>query len=185
LLKCEIKTLCAAHADPHRSGYRVLTTCSSRNFDLVKSLGAEEAFDYKDEDCAKKIKEYARGELKYVWDTIALESTAKICADVIAPGGTYGAILVVKLPRDDVKETWSLGYTAVGDPVKKGKYDYPDTTGDFEFARKWIEVVDPLLAEGKIKTHPAKVDHGLDKVLEGCDLLRHDKVSGQKLVYTV
>jgi len=167
------------------AGYRVITTCSPRNFDLVKSLGAEAAFDYNDSDCAAKIKEYTNNNLKYIWDTIALEPTAKLCAEVLSSGGKYGAILNVKFPRDDVTPTYSLGYTAIGDPVKKNSFESHDNTKDFEFMKTWIKIVNPILEQGRLKVHPPKVGKGLENVLEGCDLLRNDKVSGQKLVYVL
>ena len=44
----------------------MITTYSPRNFDLVKSLGADAAFDYNDPECAAKIKEYTKDDLKYV-----------------------------------------------------------------------------------------------------------------------
>ncbi|KIX01354.1 uncharacterized protein Z518_09079 [Rhinocladiella mackenziei CBS 650.93] len=167
------------------AGYTPITTCSSYNFDLVKSLGAAAAFDYKDPGCVAQIKTFTNGELKYIWDTISLPATAEFCAEVIAPGGTYGSILGVKFPRDDVKCTFSLGYTAVGEPVKKPTTEKLDNSADFEFMKKWIEAVEPLLQQGRLKVHPPKVGRGLENVLEGCDLLRKDKISGQKLVYTV
>ncbi len=34
----------------------MVTTCSPRNFDFVKSLGASEAFDYNDPECADKVR---------------------------------------------------------------------------------------------------------------------------------
>ncbi|KIV95470.1 hypothetical protein PV10_03124 [Exophiala mesophila] len=167
------------------SGYKVITTASPRNFELLKSLGASEAFDYRDPDVADKIKKYTNNSLKLVWDTISLEPSAKICADVIAPGGTYGTILGVKFPRDDVKMTFSLGYTAMGEPVRKFTFRMDDTREDFEFMKEYLKEVEPLLAQGRIKPHPPKVGKGLENVIEGLDLLRHDKVSGQKLVYTL
>ncbi|KIV77459.1 hypothetical protein PV11_09252 [Exophiala sideris] len=167
------------------AGYTPITTCSPRNFEFVKSLGAAEAFDYNDPECAAKIRKYADDNLKYVWDTISLPASAKICAEAIASGGIYGRILAVKVPRDDVKATFSLGYTAAGEPVKKPGADLPDNAKDFEFAKKWIEAAEPLLQAGKIKVHPPKVGKGLEDVLEGLDLLRNDKVSGQKLVYVL
>lgn len=163
----------------------MITTCSPRNFDLVKSLGAEAAFDYNDPEVSAKIKEYTKGNLKYIWDTISLPSTAKICADVISPGGRYGAILNVEFPRNDVKTTTSMGYTATGEPTDKPFFKSSNNEGDFEIMKKWIKVVDPLLAQGKLKVHPPKVGKGLEEVIDGLDLLRKDKVSGQKLVYTL
>ncbi|KIW22643.1 uncharacterized protein PV07_10920 [Cladophialophora immunda] len=167
------------------AGYTPITTCSPRNFDLVKSLGAVAAFDYNDPECATKIKEYTKNDLKYVWDTISLPKTAQLCSEVISPGGTYGSILNVEFPRTDVRTTYNLGYTAVGDPVKKRFFESRDNTKDFEFMKKWIQEVEPILEHGRLKAHPPKVGKGLENVLEGCDLMKHDKVSGQKLVYVL
>ncbi|OAP57186.1 hypothetical protein AYL99_07924 [Fonsecaea erecta] len=167
------------------AGYTPITTCSPRNFDLVKSLGAVAVFDYNDPECATKIKEYTKNDLKYIWDTISLPKTAQLCSEAISPGGIYGSILEVKFPRTDVKTTFNLGYTAVGEPVKKRFFEKLDNTEDFEFMKKWIEAVEPILEQGRLRVHPPKVDNGLENLLEGLDLLRHDKVSGQKLVYVV
>jgi NADPH:quinone reductase-like Zn-dependent oxidoreductase len=40
------------------SGLKVVTTASPKNFDLLKSLGADAVFDYNDKDTPKKIKEW-------------------------------------------------------------------------------------------------------------------------------
>jgi len=37
------------------AGYAVITTCSERNFDYVKDLGAVQVFDYKDSEVTEKI----------------------------------------------------------------------------------------------------------------------------------
>ena len=186
LRSCELKETSPTRcADLPSAGYRVITTCSPRNFDLVKSLGAEAAFDYNDSEAVTKIKEYTKGDLKYIWDTIALPDTDKFSAEVLSADGRYGAILFVKLPRDDVKKTYSMGYTAMGEPVDKGAYKSPNNEGDFEFAKKWMAAVEPILAQGKLKVHPQKVGKGLEEVIDGLDLLRMDKVSGQKLVYVL
>lgn len=170
------------------SGYRVITTCSPHNFDLVKSYGAEAAFNYKDPGAVEQIKKYAGNNLKLVWDTISLKSSAEFCSKVIAPGGHYGKILGVELPdRTDVKQTFSLGYTSPGEPFEKlgREFGAEETRRDYEFIQKWMAVGEQLLAEKKLKPHPLRVSNGLENVLEGIDMLRKDKVSGQKLVYTV
>ncbi|KAK8037493.1 zinc-binding oxidoreductase CipB [Apiospora marii] len=44
------------------AGYEVITTCSPRNFDFVKSLGATAAFDYRDPSAAvSEIVQFCRG----------------------------------------------------------------------------------------------------------------------------
>ena len=167
------------------AGYKVLTTCSPHNFDFVKSLGADAVYNYKDSDCAK----HTNDSLKYVWDTISLESSAKICSEALSsdPSGTrYGSILAVKLPRDGVEQNMTFMYTIFNDAFKKGPNEYPASREDFEFAKQVFEITEKLLAEGKLKTHTEEVrPGGLEGVLKGLQDLKNEKVSGAKLVYRV
>lgn len=142
-------------------------------------------FDYNDPDCADKIRKYANDDLRLCWDTISLEGSAKICCDALASGGKYGTILPVKPPREDVKMTHTLAYTTMGEAFSK-RSDVPAKPDHYLFARKWADIADEILMQGLIKVHPSKVmEGGLDGILEGLDLMRNDKVSGQKLVYRV
>lgn len=170
---------------PFSAGYTPITTCSPRNFELVKSLGAAAAFDYRDPDCAAKIQQYANNKLRLIWDTISSAETAKFCTDLCVSGGRYGAIVRLKCPRDDVKHTYSLATTCFGEPFQRYGFDVRDCTADFEFMKKWVTLAEELLAEGKVKVHPNKVGKGWENVLEGIDQVRHDKVSGHKLVFSV
>ena len=170
------------------AGYTVVTTCSKRNFDYVKGLGAEEAFDYNDEDCAAKIKEYTSGQLKYAWDCIALPASAKICAEALAAGDgiKYGCILAVEFPREDVQVTPTLAYSALGEPFDKGFAKSENgEEADFVFAKAWIAVAEELLAQGKVRVHKPRVGQGLERIQEGLDAMKADKVSGEKLVYKI
>ena len=38
----------------------MVSTASPKNFDLVKSYGADAVFDYRDSDVVKKIKDWAK-----------------------------------------------------------------------------------------------------------------------------
>jgi NADPH:quinone reductase-like Zn-dependent oxidoreductase len=61
------------------SGFRVITTCSSRNFDLVKSYGADEAYDYHDiEKCTKEIKQSVGNELHYAYICVSDENSPQV-----------------------------------------------------------------------------------------------------------
>lgn len=144
------------------------------------------AFDYKDPNCVEQINDFTGKNLKYIWDTISLPASAKICGEVISPGGRYGALLTnLEFPRSDVKVTYSLGYTAIGEPIEFRSSRTEAKPQDFEFMKKWVAEVEPLLQQGRIKVHPIQVDKGLENVLQGLDLMRHDKVSGRKLVYVL
>lgn len=80
-----------------------------------------------------------------------------------------------------------MAYTAIGDPFLFGPQEYgaEETHRDYEFMSRFVLLAEQLLAEDKIKPHPVKVEKGLENILKGVDLLRNDKVSGQKLVYVV
>jgi len=61
------------------AGLTVVTTCSPRNFDLVKSYGADAAFDYSDpEKCAKDIREYTNDNLHHVFDCISENTSPEV-----------------------------------------------------------------------------------------------------------
>ncbi|KAK5048622.1 hypothetical protein LTR84_005713 [Exophiala bonariae] len=166
------------------AGYRPITTCSPHNFDLLQSLGAV-TFDYNDPECVEKIKKHTNNKLRYAWDTISTDRTAKLCADVLIPGGSYGAILKIEAPRPDLKFTRSLGYTAMGEPVEKPNVSLPAQPKHLEFMGKWVQAVEELLTNNKLKVHKVTVDHGLENVFKGLELMRRGKVSGEKLVYTL
>ena len=170
------------------SGYRVITTCSPNNFDLVKSYGAETAFNYKDPEAVEQIQKYTNNDLRLIWDTIALQTTAEFCSKILAKGGRYGKILNVDMPdRPDVKQTYSLGYTAAGEPFEMMGTEFKEEVvkPDYEYIQKWMPIGEQLLAQKKVKAHPTKVGKGFENILEAVDLLRNEKVSGQKMVFSV
>ncbi|KAL2267837.1 hypothetical protein VTJ83DRAFT_5114 [Remersonia thermophila] len=179
------------------SGYRVATTSSPANFDYLKSLGADGVFDYREPDVAEQIRAWsadADGLLTLAWDCISLEPSARICAAALSR--TRPSLYRALLPVDDkvVKEVngkadtaATLAYTMFGEPVDIG-IQKPVVPEDYEFGKKFWELSRGLLAEGKLK--PARVGlnrggEGLEGVLIGLDELKHGRVSGEKLVYTL
>lgn len=89
------------------------------------------------------------------------------------------------LPRDDVKKIYPLAYLSVGEDVKKDTLEIPASQRDFEFVSEWMPLVEDLLQHNLVKPHPRQVEHGLENVLNGLELMRAGKVSGKKLVFTV
>jgi NADPH:quinone reductase-like Zn-dependent oxidoreductase len=170
------------------SGYTVITTCSARNFEYVKSLGADAAFDYNDPQCARDIRKFTQNKLALVWDTISLPESAEICANALtgAPGAKYATILHVKFGRKDVETFFTNAYVAFGESFRFGNGpEIPASRTDFEFAKKFWDESYALLQAGKVKVHRPRVGKGLGGVLEGLQLLRENKVSGEKLVYVL
>lgn len=99
-----------------QAGLYVIATASAKNFDLVKSLGADEVFDYKEPDAGAKIKASTKGELKYVIDTISEEPSAKVVFDALGDeGGVIAALLKYPTPpRDNIKVVNSAAFDMLG-----------------------------------------------------------------------
>ncbi|QIW95910.1 hypothetical protein AMS68_001428 [Peltaster fructicola] len=169
------------------SGAKVIATCSPRNFDLLKSLGAEATFDYNDPECAKKIREYTNDSLDVVLDCIAEGDSPKICEEAIgAKGGAVAGLLPTKHERKDVKTKGKLGYTVMGEAFPFFGNELPAMPQDREFGQKFWSLSEKLLSAGSVKVHPTDVRKGgLEGVKEGLAELKSGKVSGVKLVYKI
>lgn len=50
-------------------GMEIITTCSSRHFDLVKSFGAKYTFDYRDESAMSELRRVAT-KVSFVFDQL-------------------------------------------------------------------------------------------------------------------
>ena len=85
----------------HLSGYKVVTVASPRNFALVKSLGADAVFDYRDPDVLNQIKHATGDSIKLAFDTIAEKNTQELSVRTISPSG--GKVVTVLLPEQDAK----------------------------------------------------------------------------------
>lgn len=170
------------------SGFKVLATSSPRNFDLLRSLGADAVFDYHSPTVGAEIRATANDCLAHVFDCIASDSSVAISAEAIGgKGGVYSSLLMVKeFPRKDVNNRRTLAYTGIGETFHKGGTEFAADQSHLDFQVKFWELSRELLAQGKIKVHPPEVrEGGLEKVLEGAEDLKQNRVSGVKLVYRV
>ncbi|KAL9103463.1 MAG: hypothetical protein Q9163_001491 [Psora crenata] len=178
------------------SGLTVITTCSPRNNDLVKRLGADAVFDHNDVDCGQNIRAYTSNTLMYALDCISQGSSVNICANALSTLGgpkNYSSLLgVSEFPRRDVEQMTTLAYSAIGEEMsfqrKAGVIPpkIPAKVEDARFMEVFIPIAEALLAHGKIKAHPPRVrEAGLRGILDGLQDMREGKVSGEKLVYRV
>jgi NADPH:quinone reductase-like Zn-dependent oxidoreductase len=90
-------------------GLRVLTTASSKNFDLVKGLGVDEVFDYRDEGAVENIRAATGNALDIAIDTISEGKTpAQVTGAIGDKGGKVAIVLPYESPRPTVKVTFSM-----------------------------------------------------------------------------
>lgn len=175
-----------------RSGLNPITVCSPHNFDLVKSFGAAEVFDYRSPTCIQDIRKYTRNSLKFALDCVSEPETMEFCYQCLGrTGGKYTALepyaeFLHTRPRT-VTPDWVLGPAVLGQAMG---WPEPFTRCEDEklreFGVEWFDTVQKLLDDGKIRPHPVKVLHGgFAGVADGLELLRQKQVSGQKLVCAV
>lgn len=85
-------------------GFKIVTTCSERNFDLVRSLGAQHVVDYRASDAVKQIQTLAP-DLEYVVDTIgASESSATASQAIKESGGRLCTVRPGKANTENVSK---------------------------------------------------------------------------------
>ncbi|KAM5538077.1 hypothetical protein V8D89_008274 [Ganoderma adspersum] len=175
----------------HASGYKVVTTASPRNFDLVKAFGADAVFDYRDPEVVSKIKEVTGDSLTKGVDAIGELSSQRICAESLGPkGGRVVLVSDVKegaTQRTDVVLQPSLLYTALGREFEwRGVMVIPRFEEDLKHHVEALKKVPQLILDGVVKPLPIKLwEGGLEAIADGLQWMREGKVSGQKIVYRI
>ncbi|KAI0067103.1 dehydrogenase [Artomyces pyxidatus] len=168
------------------AGLHVIATASKTNFELVKSLGADEVYDYNDPDIASKIKASTGGKLKNAVDTISEGASVTLISEVLSEeGGEVGAILPYKPPRENLKVSITGAYSVLGKD-----YDFPVfhaiTPREYELGELFVKYVNDALASGHLKPNPLLIiPNGLAGVQEGFQYMISGKVRAQKITYRI
>ncbi|GJC89621.1 trans-enoyl reductase [Colletotrichum liriopes] len=163
------------------NGFNVITTCSPRHFDLVKSLGAKHVFNYRDDhvvDCIKQATSGLKGNT----------SSAQASKAINESGGSLCTVRPGKANTEDVtkqtKVTDVLVWTAFLKDHQYGTFKWPANESDHQLGTEFFEKLPSWVAEGKLKPNtPQIIPKGLDGVEKGFQLYRDGVISGTKLVY--
>ncbi|KIJ47905.1 hypothetical protein M422DRAFT_205804 [Sphaerobolus stellatus SS14] len=156
------------------AGFTVIATASPRNFDYVKSAGADHVFDYNDSDVVEKIRAAAGNNLSRVYDSISengsIENAVK---SITAPSGRVAVILP---PKPDAS-------TSTVKVIQTGAIKASQNP---DIGKAVYGLLEAALAKGIFVTNKVKViPNGLLGVNAGFELGRTHKVSGEKLVYRI
>nr|BAK03106.1 predicted protein [Hordeum vulgare subsp. vulgare] len=150
------------------AGLKVIATASPKNFDYVKSLGAQHVVDYNSPHAVEEIKKIAGGKLTLAYDVIS-PATATLAASALT-----------------TEEPAQLAYCAGAptNPPANVKVSSVFIGGNYESAAypATVKHLAALFDQGKLKTNVVEPLHGgLNGIVDG--LLRLQKgVSGVKLV---
>jgi NADPH:quinone reductase-like Zn-dependent oxidoreductase len=175
------------------SGYSVVATCSPRNFDLVKSFGADAVFDYNSTTCAHDIRRLTGNQLYHAFDIQSDDSSMSFCAEALSTDTTVKIPIYSRFarstytfPREDVRAESTFSFTIMGEAFIAAGFRIDPKPEDCEFGKRTIAIVNALLQDAKIRTHPVDLrPGGLNAVLEGLNDLRQRSVSVLRVRETV
>ena len=101
-------------------GAEIVATCSTKNIELMKSLGAERVIDFTKEDFTLDSEKF-----NYVFDTVG-KSTFGKCKRILKPGGVYISSELGPMIQNVYFALISLIFGSVpGQSGKKVKFPYP------------------------------------------------------------
>ncbi|KAF5007625.1 hypothetical protein FDECE_6058 [Fusarium decemcellulare] len=169
-------------------GHRVISTSSEKNIELVKSYGADAAFDYRSPTCGANIKKYTKNALRYAIDPFGEARTMSICYEAIGrAGGKYCALEQYQealATRRTVTPLLIMGSSIAGRGlVLPEPYGSPPDPELGAWSLKFYKDLQRMIDEGRLKACPPRVlSGGFDAVLSGLDLLQKKQVSGEKLI---
>jgi len=171
------------------AGLRVVTTASKENHEYLKSLGADECFDYKDADVGSKVKEWAgKTPIKDCLDCISEKGSTKGAASCME-SGTIITLLPVDAEKEGIKNVKVEGilvYTTGGYSFEFFGQQIPAQPDHkafrSSFAKKYIS---DLVASGNLRANPLKkLEGGMESIIEGMKYMEEGKAKRQKLVYS-
>ncbi|PFH46263.1 hypothetical protein AMATHDRAFT_70233 [Amanita thiersii Skay4041] len=184
----------------HHAGYKnIIATASPRHHESLRSMGATHVFDYNSERLEAEVAAAVGGEGKVplVLDGVTAEATIKKIAGLVSPNGKVALLLPIK---EGDKVTVHTSQGGMYQELRPDRTPMPEGVKvigvktffyhEDEYLKENLmpKILPQLLEAGVIR--PVRVrlmDKGsfLERVEEGLELLRTNKVSGEKVVVKV
>ncbi|KAF8875030.1 chaperonin 10-like protein [Gymnopilus junonius] len=168
------------------AGLRVISTASPANFELVRSLGAEEVLDYADSRTPKKIFAATAGKLRQAVDCISDGMTpVQVSGSLSKEGGTVVTVLPYESRKKGVKTELILIYSMWGEDVElpmliKGDPEH------YKNATMYNRMISEMLAKNMLKFGAINIfPNGLASVQEGMEYMMFGKVHAEKIIYRI
>ena len=182
------------------AGYEVITTCSPKNFDYVKKLGASQAFDYKSKTVVKDIIHAFKGKPTAGALSIGARS-AESCLDILAKctGNKFLSMASYPVPQQPPKNfvllsiaaSYMTGMANIWVKAKSGGVRYAFIFGSTLLYNEvgkaiYVDFLPRALAEGSYVAapEPQVVGKGLEYIQTGYDIQKKG-VSAKKVVISL
>ncbi|KAI1323081.1 zinc-binding oxidoreductase CipB [Xylariaceae sp. FL0255] len=180
------------------AGYDVITTCSPKNFEMVKSLGASEVFDYRSKDVTTQIVA-AIGNRTVAGAAAIGDGSGLKCLEVMGQcqGRKNVAMITFPVPSDPdagmLSTVWTFATGLLSLMIKemrtgakmKTKVDTPGMISG-SGGSVWKDFIGDALKSGQFVTAPAPevIGNKLEDIQKGLDMLQKG-VSAKKLVISL
>ncbi|OJJ40835.1 hypothetical protein ASPWEDRAFT_34310 [Aspergillus wentii DTO 134E9] len=169
--------------------FQIITTCRPKHFDLVRSLGAQHVYDYRDESIVDKIQQHPN--LTSIFDTIGSPSSSVTASQTLTQHGTLCTVRPGKAHTQNVTTNTTvtdvLVWTAFLKDHRYGDFYWPASKTDHSLAIELFNNLPEWLATGKIQPSKAELLGKLntDTISRGFRIHREGGISGFKIVYSV
>ncbi|KAF7310004.1 PKS-ER domain-containing protein [Mycena indigotica] len=181
------------------AGYtNVLATASQRHHDFLRSLGAKHVFDYRSANLTSEIRAVLGPDstgVELALDGVTAEDTLARIGQVLSPRGTVALLLPIKVGDavavGDAGMRWEIPpqsnpFTAETNMSYVRTFHYDEN----EYLKQHLmpEILPQLLAADLIQPNRVRLlDQGTlkQRVEIGLNLLRNNKVSGEKVIVKV
>ncbi|QLL32773.1 hypothetical protein HG536_0D02950 [Torulaspora globosa] len=177
------------------NGYsKIIVVASRKHEQQLKSLGADELFDYHDEDVVEQIKSKHK-DLPYLIDAV---SSAESFVNVYRLGNTDKPTKLIQLttmseeqiPEKErnphVKVEGAVLYLITGLDVPFGRFNLPADPACRAAAIEFVRFIGPKVADGEINHIPLKVFHnGLEDIPVAMNKIKNGENSNVKYIVTL
>ncbi|ORY02267.1 chaperonin 10-like protein [Clohesyomyces aquaticus] len=167
-------------------GYKVVTTCSQKSFDLLRSLGADAMIDYKntESEIIADIKKLTAGKLNYIMDAVSVNNALAAAIFAALTPTTTGDRLYTTTNDWDPLPDGSVGFSSY--PILLGPIGRPESKDLNEKLAKYIPVIYKLIEAGKIKVGDYILHgEGVEGIQAAWDLQKSGKAGSSKVLVKI
>ncbi|KAJ3876603.1 dehydrogenase [Lentinula edodes] len=169
-----------------KSGLQVITTASPQNHELLRKLGADTVFDYRDPKVISNIKTFCGDkQLHVAIDCVSVDESVSLVTQCIedCEDSYIALVLPVEVKTKYIRSDFTYVYTLLGKPIE-GKYAYPAIPEHFEFGKWCAALLSRLAKNNTLSVTPIRVvPNGLADAQYWIDYQEEGKVRAQKIVY--